>query len=77
MGIVLAARELKLDLAKAVIEPGRIILRGEGSVERIIPIDPNHYFFINWALTIDSDKLQKQRFEEILEAASAVFGNSA
>ncbi len=71
MGIVLAARELNLDLSKAVIEPGRrIILRGEGGAERIIPIDHNDYFYINWTLTVDSDKLQKQRFEEVLKAAA-------
>ena len=64
MGIVLAARELKVDLAKAIIEPRRIILRGEGGVERIIPVDSNGFFYINWTLTIDSDKLQKQRFED-------------
>ena len=70
MGIVLAARELKLDLSKAVIEPRRITLRGEGGVERIIPIDQNGFFYINWTLTADSDKLQRQRFEEVLEAAA-------
>ncbi len=70
MGIVLAAQELKLDFTKAVIEPRRIILRGQGGVERVIPIDSNGYFFINWTLDVDSDKLQKQRFEEVLEAAA-------
>jgi class 3 adenylate cyclase/CHASE2 domain-containing sensor protein len=50
MGIVLAARELKLDLNKAVVEPNRIILRGEGGVERIIPVDAEGFFYIDWTL---------------------------
>ncbi len=52
MGIVLAAQELKLDLAKAEVdlEAGRITLRGPGGVERIIPVDAEGYFYIDWCL---------------------------
>lgn len=50
MGIVLAARELKLDLEKALVEPGKIILRGEGGIQRIIPVDDEGSFYIDWTL---------------------------
>ena len=46
MGIVLAAQELKLDLAHAEIDlpRGKIILRGANGVERVIPVDDDGYF---------------------------------
>ncbi len=55
MGIVLAAQELKLDLAHADVDlpHGRIILRGANSVERMIPVDADGYFYIDWRLTED------------------------
>lgn len=50
MGIMLAAKQLGLDLDKAIIEKSRIILRGDKGVERIIPIDAEGFFYVNWAL---------------------------
>ena len=43
MGIVLASRELGLDLDHPEIEPGRIILHGPGGVARTIPVDSDGY----------------------------------
>ena len=53
MGIVLAAQELKLDLDHADVDlpHGRITLRGTNNVERVIPVDADGYFYIDWRLT--------------------------
>jgi class 3 adenylate cyclase/CHASE2 domain-containing sensor protein len=63
MGIVLAAQELKLDLAHADVDlkHGKITLRGAGGVERVIPVDANGYFYVNWGL-----KLPRMPIENLL-----------
>ena len=68
MGIVLAAQELKLDLAGAEIDAklGRIRLRGGNGVERVIPIDSQGYFYINWNLTSTDSRLTKEAIEAFL-----------
>ena len=68
MGLVLAAQELKLDLSNAVVdwEHGRIILRGAGGVERIIPVDHDGYFYIDWALRRTDKRLTKQNIVKLL-----------
>ncbi len=52
MGIVLAAQELGLDLAHADVDlpDGRIILHGSNGLERVIPVDANGYFYVDWRL---------------------------
>jgi class 3 adenylate cyclase/CHASE2 domain-containing sensor protein len=52
MGIVLAAGELKLDLDSAEIqhEQRRVILRGEKGVTRVIPLEPDGSYYVNWEL---------------------------
>ncbi len=50
MGIVLAAKELGLDLNHALVEPGQVTLRSTNGVERIIPIDEKNFFYINWSM---------------------------
>ena len=54
MGIVLAAQELKLDLAHASVDlpRGKIILHGGHGVERIIPVDAEGYFWVDWRLRL-------------------------
>ncbi len=61
MGIVLAAQELKLNLAKAEVDldHGRITLRGPNGVKRVLPVDKNGYFYINWCLTAGDRRLVK------------------
>jgi adenylate cyclase len=68
MGIVLAAQELNLDLAHAEIDlpRGKIILRGPPGVERIIPVDEEGYFYINWELTSMDPRLTIDPFEKLL-----------
>jgi hypothetical protein len=52
MGIVLAARALQLDLAKATVDlaDGRITLPSNDGAQRVIPVDREGYFFIDWSL---------------------------
>ncbi len=68
MGIVLAARELKLDLTRAEIDlsRGRIILRGPNGVERVIPVDADGCFYIDWRLTPKDTHLLCAPVETIL-----------
>lgn len=53
MGVVIAAQALGLDLAQAEVDlaHGRITLRGPGAVSRVIPVDSDGYFWIDWCLT--------------------------
>ncbi len=68
MGVVLAARELKLDLAHADIDlsHGKITLRGANGVERVIPVDADGYFYIDWRLTPNDSKLLRRPIESLL-----------
>ena len=68
MGIVLAAQVLKLDLTNAQVEleQGRITLRGPNGLERIIPVDRQGYFYINWLITANSEQLMREPFEGLL-----------
>lgn len=64
LGVVMAARELGLDLDAAIIEPNRIVLRGTNGMERIIPTDAGGSFYINWSLTWNDPRILKSSFEE-------------
>jgi class 3 adenylate cyclase len=68
MGIVLAAQQLKLDLPRAVVDlpGGKIILRGENGVERVIPVDAGGYFLVDWRLTPNDPRLLRLPVENLL-----------
>jgi class 3 adenylate cyclase/CHASE2 domain-containing sensor protein len=68
MGIMLAAQQLGLDLAKADIDlaHGKIILRGPNGVERIIPVDDQGYFYVDWRLTPNDPQLLRAPIEALL-----------
>jgi class 3 adenylate cyclase len=68
MGIVLAASELKLDLTNASIEPEhhRIVLRGENGVSRVIPLESDGTFYINWEFEINHPAIRRGPLEELL-----------
>jgi len=68
MGIVLAARQLKLDLARAEVDlPNRrITLRGPG-VTRVIPVDAEGYFYIDWCLTPGDPRLAAEPVLDLLQ----------
>jgi class 3 adenylate cyclase/CHASE2 domain-containing sensor protein len=68
LGIVMAAQELKLDLAHAEIDlpNGKIILHGANGIERVIPVDADGYFYIDWRLTPNDPKLLCAPIENLL-----------
>jgi len=68
MGIVLAARELKLDLENAQVDlpRGKIVLRGANGIERAIPVDQDGYFQIDWRLTPNDPHLLQAPVESLL-----------
>jgi adenylate cyclase len=67
MGILLAARELGLDLEGASVLPREIRLRGAQGVERVIPLDPEGYFYIDWSVPPNDRRLLQDRFESLLQ----------
>jgi len=69
LGIVLAARELNLDLDRATVDlrGGKIVLRGANGVERLLPVDENGFFYINWQLTADDPRLVCAPIEAVLQ----------
>jgi class 3 adenylate cyclase/CHASE2 domain-containing sensor protein len=68
MGVVLAAIELGLDLKKSQVdlERGRIRLHGAPGVERVIPVDGDGHFYIDWCLPEDSPSLTKEPVQNLL-----------
>ncbi len=68
MGIMLAARQLKLDLTNAVVEleRGRITLRGPGGTERVIPVDHEGFFFVDWTLRPEDPRLTSEPVHSLL-----------
>lgn len=68
MGIVLAAQQLKLDLAHALLDldHGRITLAGTNGVVRVIPVDKDGYFYIDWCLALNDDRLSYAPIEALL-----------
>jgi adenylate cyclase len=69
MGVVLAARELGLDLDRAEIDlaNGKITLPGTNGMERIIPMDRDGYFYVDWRLTDNDSHLLKVPIEALLK----------
>jgi len=68
MGIALAACQLKLDLDHADIDlpHHRIVLHGEHGVTRVIPVDANGYFYIDWSMGLNDPRLTEGSFERLL-----------
>jgi class 3 adenylate cyclase/CHASE2 domain-containing sensor protein len=64
MGIALAAQsELKLDLDKSEIQPDRhrVILHGDKGLTRVIPLEPDGTYYIDWEFNITDPGLQHRR----------------
>jgi class 3 adenylate cyclase len=68
MGIVLAAKDLNLDLDKADVDlpAGRITLHGPNGLERVIPVDQNGYFYVDWRLKPNDPRLTQAPIEDLL-----------
>ena len=73
MGIVLAARQLGLDLDKAEVDlpGGKIVLRGGNGVERVIPVDADGFFYVNWELPPQDPRLTAEPLEKLLAQDNA------
>ena len=69
MGVVIAAKALglELDQAQLDLQGGRLVLRDGKGVERIIPVDREGYFLIDWCMPVDSRHLTVQSFHELLQ----------
>ena len=68
MGILLAAQQLKLDLAQSIVDlpHGKITLRGANGVQRVIPVDAEGYFLVDWRLTPGDSRLLRLPVENLL-----------
>ena len=68
-GIVLAARALGINLAAAEVDlrQGRITLRATNGFERILPVDREGYFYVNWEITTTNANLTTESFEHVLK----------
>ncbi len=68
MGILLAARQLHLELSRAEVDlkHGRIVLRGSRGVKRVIPVDAEGFFYIDWALPPNHPKLFQESIQSLL-----------
>ena len=69
MGIVLAARQLNLDLANAQIDlrNRRITFNGANGIQRVLPVDMDGYFHINWEIPVNDPRLLTASIEELLK----------
>ena len=69
MGIVIAARELKLNLDQAGVDldAGRIVLRGEGGMERVLPVDRGGFFLIDWSIPPADPRLFRRPIRMLLQ----------
>jgi class 3 adenylate cyclase/CHASE2 domain-containing sensor protein len=68
MGLVLAAKELNLDLNSADVNlaRGTITLRGPNGVQRTLPVDENGFFYIDWRLRVNDPPLTQAPIEKLL-----------
>jgi class 3 adenylate cyclase len=68
MGIVLAAEALGLDLAKAEVNlsKGQITLNGPRGLRRVIPVDSEGYFYVDWSLPPGDPALTRQSMQDLL-----------
>jgi class 3 adenylate cyclase/CHASE2 domain-containing sensor protein len=68
MGIRIAAQELKLDLTNAEVDlsHGRITLHGANDLKRVIPVDGDGFFYIDWRLTMNDPSLTVLPIESLL-----------
>lgn len=70
MGILLAAKHLKIDVDKSEIDlkGGRIVFHGENGLERVLPVDHYGRFYVNWTLSKDHPELTRCNLDPFLDA---------
>jgi class 3 adenylate cyclase/CHASE2 domain-containing sensor protein len=71
MGIVLAAKQLGLDLDHAIVQPGKLTLNGPNGIQRIIPIDSDDYFYIDWTMPWDDARLTRLSYGTVVSLDEA------
>lgn len=59
LGLVLAAKSLKLDLEHPEVHKNRIVLHGPAGLTRTIPLDQDGYFYIDWSIRLADVKNNK------------------
>lgn len=69
MGVVIAAKALGLDLAQTEVDlkAGRVVLRGTNNLERVVPVDGEGHFLIDWSLPVADPRLTVQPMQHVLE----------
>jgi adenylate cyclase len=69
LGLVLAANQLGLNLNRAELDlkHGRIVLRNAQGVQRVIPVDREGRFLIDWSLALNDSRLTREAIENLLE----------
>jgi class 3 adenylate cyclase/CHASE2 domain-containing sensor protein len=71
LGLALAAHELNLDLNHALIDlpGGRIVLsaKNQAGTQRVIPVDQEGRFYIDWSLSLKDPRLATVAIEEFLQ----------
>ncbi|MCI0744086.1 MAG: adenylate/guanylate cyclase domain-containing protein [Verrucomicrobia subdivision 3 bacterium] len=68
LGIVLAAIELKIDLAKAHIDldRGRITFYLANGGTRVLPVDRQGNFLVDWGLRLNDPRVTQRAFEKVI-----------
>jgi class 3 adenylate cyclase/CHASE2 domain-containing sensor protein len=68
MGVVVAARALNLDLDHAQVDlpHGRIVLSGPNHLQRVLAVDRDGCFFIDWCLPEEDPRLARQPIHSVL-----------
>jgi class 3 adenylate cyclase len=73
LGVVLAARQLGLDLSSAEVLPDRVVLRGEGGLIREIPTNERREMLLDWSVRplhpLASQRVKYLRFDQVLKNA--------
>lgn len=63
MGILMAAKELGLDLNRAEMREDSLHIPGTNGVDRTIPLDHNGYFNIDWSIPVSHEGLLVDQVE--------------
>lgn len=73
MGVVLAAHALGIDLERAEVDlgAGKITLRGTNETRRVLPVDRDGFFLVDWSMTPAHPALMRRPMHSLLAAEHA------
>jgi len=68
MGVVMGAKALGLDLDEAEVSlaAGQVVLRGTNGLVRVLPVDAEGFFLIDWCMTVADPRLTVQPLQDLL-----------